>query len=124
MGNIADRISKEQFDAAYNKYPPNKWIKFAFKYFSTNTEKKDFGAKNTVLYVLLFFFIIGFFGTIFGLPVKIIGIATVAYTIILSVLVLYLFSAVILNNIRVNKIRKVLGITKEEYNNLVDIYYS
>jgi len=30
-------ITKEQFDAAYNKHLPNGWIKFAYKYFSNTT---------------------------------------------------------------------------------------
>jgi hypothetical protein len=123
MGNITDKISKEQFDIAYDNHLPSNWIKLAYKYFSKNTEKKDFGVKNTIVYVLLFFFLIGLFGTIFGLPAAIIGIATVTYTIILSALVLYLFSAVILNNLRISKIRKELGITKEEYATLVSVYY-
>jgi hypothetical protein len=48
----------------------------------------------------------------------------IPYSIGLAILVLYLFSAVFLNNFRIRKIRKELGITKEEYNALVSIYYS
>ena len=40
-----------------------------------------------------------------------------------AILVLYLFSAVFLNNRRIRKIRKILGVNKYEYNYLVSRFY-
>jgi len=117
-------ITKEEFDAAYNKHLPSGWIKFAYKYFSKETEKKDLALKRGLVYFLLALFAVGFFGTVFNAPVKLIGAVTIVYSIVLAVLVLYLFSAVFLNNARINKIRKELGVTKQEYNSLVEKFYS
>jgi sulfite exporter TauE/SafE len=116
-------ITKEEFDKAYNKYSPNGWIKFAYKYFSQSTTEKDIKLSKTISYILIGLFLVGFIGTILNVSKLIIGIATYVFGIVLASLVLYLFSAVILNNIRLNKIRKELGVTKEEYENLVDKFY-
>lgn len=117
------KITKKQFDKAYNSHLPNGWIKFAYKYFSKETEQKDMSLRNNITFTLIGFFILGFFGTIFKLPRAFIGTATICYSILLTILVLYLFSAVILNNIRIRKIYKILGINKYQYNDLVKKYY-
>ena len=123
MSSITDRISKEQFDTAYDNHLPNKWIKFAYKYFSKSTERKDFGVKRTVVGVLLGLFLLGMITTILNLSDKIVGLFVIPYSILLATLVLYLFSAVFLNNWRIRKIRKELGINKWEYDALVSVYY-
>jgi hypothetical protein len=119
MGNILNRISKEQFDIAYDNHLPSGWIKFAYKYFSKETERKDFGVKRTVVGILLGLFGLGMLATILNLSDKIVGLFVIPYSILLAVLVLYLFSAVFLNNWRIRQIRKELGINKWEYDALV-----
>ena len=115
-------ITKEQFDSANNNHKPNNWIKFAFRYFSNSTIEKDLSIKNNVVYFLLGIFLVAFLGTIFNIPISIISVATAVFSIVLTLLVLYLFSAVILNKIRINKIRKELGIDKDTYNALLRIF--
>lgn len=117
-------ITKEQFDAAYNKHLPSKWIKFAYKYFSKETENEDMDVKNTVTYVLGGLFILGMLATMLNLSDKIIRMFVIPYSILLSALVLYLFSAVFLNNFRIRKIRKELGVTKEQYDVLLRNFHS
>ena len=117
-------ITKEQFDIAYDNHLPSGWIKFAFKYFSKDTERKDMSVKNGVVTFLGSLFLVGYLGTIFNVSKKIIGTAVISYSIGLAILVLYLFSAAFLNNFRINKIRKELGITKDQYNALVSKFYS
>jgi hypothetical protein len=117
-----DDISKEEFWKVYGNHPPSGWIKFAYKYFSKGTEREDMKLNLTLLYILLSLFLIGFTGTIFGFSRAIIGTATVSFGIILTVLVLYLFSAIMLNNARIGKIAKELGISKYDYNRLVEKY--
>lgn len=117
------KITDEQFDAAYNNHLPSAWIKFAFRYFSKTTEKKDMSVSRTVLYILLGAFGVGYIGTILTLPRIVIGIATYILGIILAGLVLYLFSAAKLNNWRLNKIAKELGVTKREYDWLAEKFY-
>ena len=117
------KITKKQYDAAYNQHLPNSWIKFAYKHFSKETEKKDMSLKNHLSFILLSLFIIAFFSTVFNAPHLFILILTLSYSILLSALVLYLFSAVFLNNYRLKKIRKILGVNKFEYNYLAGKYY-
>ena len=116
-------ITKEQFDAAYNKHLPNEWIKFAYKYFSQQTEKKDMSLKNGVAYILGGLFVFGLLGTMFNVSTVLIKAALIPYCVILVALVAYLFSAVILNNLRIRKIKKELGINSDEYDALVSKYY-
>lgn len=113
-------ITKHQFEDAYNEHLPNKWIKFAYINFSNKTENEDFSIRNNVEFFLIGLFLLGLLSTIFKLPHMIIGIFTILFTILLSGLVLYLFSAVMLNNFRIKKIRKSLGITKAEYEYLIN----
>jgi len=117
------KITKKQFDAAYNKSLPSGWIRFAYKYFSKETEKKDMSLRNYLVGILLGLFLLGFFGTVFNASHAFIGTATIIYSILLSILVLYLFSAVFLNNRRLKKVMKVLGVSKSEYNWLVNKFY-
>jgi hypothetical protein len=117
-------ITLEQFEAAYNKHLPSGWIKFAYKYFSQKTEKKDMSVRTSMIYALLSVFLLGFLGTIFNAPKALIAGTTYTFSILLALLVLYIFSAVFLNNLRLKKIMKELGINKVEYNKLVDELYS
>lgn len=118
-----NQISKEEFDAVYEQYLPNQWIKFGFKYFSKETEMKDMYLKKNITYLLLSFFILGFIGTVFNLSKKIILISTILYSIIIFLFVGYMFSVVLLNNKRISKIANKLDITLEEYNLIVKKFY-
>jgi hypothetical protein len=116
-----ESITKEQFLAAYNKYPPSGYIKFAFRYFSTNTLKEDMWVRRILQGVLGGLFLLGMLGTILSWSKLLIGIPTIAFTIILVILGIYLFTAAIIcNNLRIRKIRKELGgITSAEFDVLV-----
>jgi len=117
------KITKRQFDAAYKKHLASKWILFAYKYFSKETEKKNLALKNSLTFFLLGFFLLGFFGTVFNAAPAFIGTVTLIYSIVLSTLVLYLLSAVLLNNRRLKRVMKILGVSKSEYNWLVNKFY-
>jgi len=116
-------ITKEEFDNAYNKYLPNKFIIFAYKYFSKTTEKKDMWLNSIIVYILIALFLGGFVATIIDKSNDFIKIFTILYAIILTTLCGGITTAMLMNNWRIRKIRKFLGITKWEYNNLVDKYY-
>ena len=116
------KITKKQFNIVYKKYPPNGWIRFGFKYFSKETEMKDMSLRNNLTFFLLGLFLLGFFGTVLALPF--IKAITISYSIILTSLVLYLFSVVLFNNLRLKKIRKILGISKSKYIVLIRKFYS
>ena len=109
------KITKKQFEKVYNQFSPNWWARIAFKYFSKN---------RSIKILLISAFLVGFIATVLKLPKKIIGVVTLLYGIVLAVLVLSLFAAVFMNNARIRKIRKALGgLSKVEYNNLVDRLY-
>lgn len=118
-----NKILKSEFDAAYNAHLPSGWIRFAYKYFSKETEKKDMSLRNHITFGLLALFLLGFFGTVFGASHAFIGVVTIWYAIALAVLVFYLLSAVLLNNRRLKRVMKILGVSKSEYNKLADKYY-
>ena len=40
-------MDKEIFIDAYSRHAPNKWTKFAYKYFSKSTEKENYVNNNT-----------------------------------------------------------------------------
>lgn len=109
-------FTKKEFILAYGNHPARKWIKFAFKYFSKETEKKDMKLSNTIVGVLISLFLVGFVATIINLPRPIILWATVIYTVILTLFVGFLFAAAFMNNRRIKKIVKELGTTVQEYN--------
>jgi VIT1/CCC1 family predicted Fe2+/Mn2+ transporter len=116
-------ITKRKFDNATKKYPPAKWIKFAFKYFSKSTEKKNMKLSNGFAWFLGGAFLFGFFATVLKLPRPIIAVTTVTFVSVLTLLVLFLLAAVLMNNRRIKKIAKHLGVSLQEYNKLADKYY-
>lgn len=117
------KVTKRQFDKAYGKYLPNSWIRFAFKYFSKSTEKENMSLRNNVMFFLGGLFLLGFFGTVFKAAPAFIATVTITYSILLAVLVLYLLSAVLLNNRRLKKVADELDIDIIEYNRLVRKFY-
>ena len=117
-------ISKKQFEKVYNKYLPNKFLIFMFKHFAkddeqTSSVKLKLGDK-IAWFVLLPLFLIGMLFTIIGLPKIYIGVITIPYMILLSIMVLSMFVAVQWNNFRIRKIAKELGLSLTAYNKLVD----
>ena len=116
-------ITKEQFDLAYNKFQPNAWVKFAFKYFSRSTEKENFSVKKAVVTVLLILFGVGFLATVIGLPHNVIAIPVLTYTGILVALSILMGGAALMNNLRIKKVQKALGINIWQYEALVNMFY-
>jgi len=117
------KITKRQFDKAYNNHPPSWWIKFVFRYFSKETEKKDLVLSNTLTYIMGGLFAVGFFSTVFNAPEVIVKWATLPLCVILLLIGITMFSGFKLNNWRIRKIRKELGVTKWEYNKLANKFY-
>ena len=116
-------ITKEQFIEAYLNHPAQGWVRWAFKYFSKSTEKENMKLSRTIVWILGSLFLVGFFATVVNLPRPIIATVTIAYCIGLAILVLFLFAAVQVNNFRIRRIAKELGVTLAEYNKLADEYF-
>lgn len=116
------RITKEEFLAAYNRHLPGKWVKFVFKYFSQSTLKEDLWLKRIVQGVLLGLFGLGMLGAIFNATHTYMTIITIPFAVLLVLVVLTMSSGALLNNLRLRKVRKELGITRAEYEILARLY--
>jgi hypothetical protein len=118
-------ITKEQLEKIYNVNKPNWFVKFIYKYFSKSTTEEDYNiVTKKVIIFLIFSFLLGYTGTILEKSREYIGAATLTYTITLFLLILTISIGVIMNNIRLRRIRKILGISKKEYIDLVKEYYN
>lgn len=117
------KITVEEFMNAYNAYPPNGWVRFIYKYFSLETEMKDIHVKKSLMISWIVLFFIGFISTILKLPNIIIGWSTLLLSIILGFMVIGGFIGVTMNNLRMRKIRKLLGVSKNDYNKIVNRYF-
>jgi len=116
------KIAKKQGVNTYTKYPAPNWVKFAFKYFSKSTEKENMKPSNTISWILASLFLVGFFGSVINFNWLTILIITLTYTTLLFSLVIFLFSAVIVNNKRIKKITRELGCSLQEWNDFVKKY--
>jgi hypothetical protein len=118
-----ENITKEQFLAACNKYPPNSWIKFAFKYFSQNTEKENKWVGKILQYVALALFLAGMIGAIFNFSPIYMKCITFPFCIIIVSISILMGGAATMNNLRIKKIIKELGgISKETYDAFASMY--
>jgi hypothetical protein len=116
------KVTREEFIEAYNRHLPNGWTKFAFKYFSQSTLKENVYVKRIVQSVLMGLFGLGFLGAVFNATRAYMLITTVSFSILLLLVGILMFGAFIMNNSRIRKIRKELGLTIEEYNYLALLY--
>lgn len=116
-------ITKGRFDEASAMYPPNAYTRFIYDHFSKGTTREGLLLGNLALYILGGLFAVGFIGTVANAPRALIGTVTYAYAVILTIVVLCIFIAYIMNNNRLKNIIEELGITAEEYNELVELYY-
>ena len=112
-------ITKEEFLAAYNQHLPNAWTKIVFKYFSQSTKPENKWLKKIFVGVELSLFGLGMLGAILNASNTLLAVPTIPFAILLLILGISMFGAFIMNNARINKIRKILGVTIEEYNVLV-----
>jgi len=117
-------LTKEQFEAVYNKYPPSKLEIFCIKYFSTSSLPKDRWLIWTITGILFIPFLIAFIFTVQGKANGIVRIPTFIFCALLLTALLPRIYAVILHKLRIRKIIKELGVTKQEYQILVDMYES
>lgn len=122
MDNI-EVITKEQFLAAYDKYSPNDWTKLAFKYFSQSTTKENKWVSRIFQYVALAFFLGGMAGAIFDLSPTYMKCMIFPFCVLIVGISIFMGATAIMNNLRIEKIRKELGgISRETYDALASMY--
>jgi hypothetical protein len=121
--SILDRIPIEVFMAVYNKHLPNAWEKFTFRFFSTSTTPKDKWLTKFVIWpILIVLFLIAFIGTIAGASSSLVGGVSIPFAILLGMIGILTLSTKIMNNARINRICKELGITYQDYLFLYNVY--
>lgn len=114
-------VSKEKFDAIYNKYAPSKFLNFVYTYYNVKLKRKPTPI-GTLLAVIGW--VIGTLGLIIFDQLGMKEIARIflwAY-IPFAALIISL-PAFLLNQKRIKKIAKELGVSLERYNKLVALYY-
>jgi hypothetical protein len=116
-------ITKEQFEAAHNKYSPSKIESFYFKYFSTSTLQVNNWLTWLVAGILFIPLLLGFIFTILNKPNDVIKIPGLIYAVLLTLFGIPWICVWFAHINRIRKIRKELDVTKEEYEKLVDLYY-
>ena len=115
-------ISKERFLEVYNKHLSNKWTKFAFRYFSTNTLDKDRWLSKTFVGIEISLFVIAFAFNLLGMSHTTVGILTFTFLGLLVAIAILKFGALFMNNFRIRKIIKELNISKDEYETCILMY--
>jgi len=114
------KVLKKDFLKVVEKYPPNKFVRWYFDNFSKERSKEK--VNNILVAVLISLFAWGLIATILQLDRDLIKYPTYAYVIILAIHVVLGFTAGKLNNRRIAKIRKELGLSIEEYERLANKY--
>lgn len=109
-------MTKEQFLTVYNKYPPNAWTRFAFKYFSSDTVYPDNKVSRFFGIIMVGFFSVGMILTVIGLTNTIIAIVFIPFAVGIIGVVILTLGAKVMNNWRIRRIAKELGISVKEYN--------
>ena len=116
-------ITRAEFDKASDAYPPNAFVKFAYKYFSKSTEKGDMKVSRIFSWVLIGCFLAGFIATVLKLSWTMVAIPTFAVAGLLVLIAIIIGGAAFMNNARLRKVMKKLNVNKWEYAQLVERFY-
>ena len=113
-------ITKEQFDAAYTKYGPTKFLKFIYTHYNVKLKRKPTPI-GTLLAVIGW--IIGTIGIIVFDQLEMKEMAkNFLWAYIPFVSLIISLPAFLMHQARIRKIAKELGVTLQEYNNWADLY--
>lgn len=116
------KITKSQFDKAYNKYPETSFLKFVYTYYNVKLNRRPIPLGTWAA-------VIGWFiGTIGLIVFDQLGMKDISLKFLWAYIpfasLIITLPAFLLNRIRTKKICKELGVTPEEYNKLVNKFYS
>ena len=114
-------ITKEQFDAVYNKYKPSAFLKFVYTHYNVKLKRKP---RPIGTWAAVIGWFIGTAGIIVfneldmhDVAMKFLWAFVPFGSLIISL------PAFLLNQRRTKKIAKELGVSLDEYNRLVDKFY-
>lgn len=116
------KITKAKFLSVYNSTKANKFTLFVYRHFAKHDEGENTSMTPIVTISLLSLFMIGFVSTALDLPNQLIAISSILLSVIVFIVVIFIGLAIIMNNMRVKKIQRKLGISNEEYNILFEKY--
>jgi len=100
---------------ARDKYPPSKFEKFMFKYWSIDTKAQDLWVRRMFISFELVFFFAGFI-CVATKNFKIATFPTIMFSALLVTLTIPYTIAWCMNRSKVKKIAQYLGISVKEYN--------
>lgn len=115
-------ITKEEFLRVYNSYKPNWFILLLYGFHKPSLTKTGFPYNKYVKYFLLLMFLLGWLGTAAGFSRGFIGTFTWIFMAGIAGIVILTFIASFMNNARLRKVMKKLGIDLQEYNKLTKEY--
>lgn len=115
-------ITKNKFLIAYNNHPPKKWVELGYKYFSKSTKPEDAHVKKWTKTTLIGLFILMMIGGFINISMSIMIYPIIIYSVIIFGLAICMVSATVVNNRRIKKIAKELGVSLIKYQALVNIY--
>lgn len=116
-------MCKEQFVEAYKKFPPSKYELFFLKNVSFHSIKDNIFPAMVILIALLLPFIFEIICCSLEMPYICKLIPTLIYSFILFVFGVLWGLLMIKKYKRFEKIRKYLGVSKEDYKGLIAGYY-
>jgi len=116
-------ISKEQFEGAYRKFPPDKYESFYLKYISLHSLQRN---KLPILIIftgLIFPFIFASIGYILEWSKELTYIPSFIYAALLACIAIIQLIIWNKKNVRYKKIKKYLNISNKKYKDLINKYY-
>jgi len=117
-----NKISKKEFDQAYNTYPETKFIKWVYKFYNFNLKEKP---KPIGTWLAIIFWCLATLGLVVFTEIGMAKFARVFLWLYIPFGSLIItLPTFLLNKKRIKKIVKLLGINTEEYNYLVNKFYS
>jgi len=114
-------ITKEQFDEVYNKYKAGKFLKFAYTHYNVKLKRKPTPIGTWAA-------VIGWtIGTIGMIVFDQLGMKEIAKDFLWAYIpfaaLIIALPAHLMNNSRIKKIAKKLGVSLDEFNRLSDKFY-
>lgn len=116
-------ITKQEFEDAYEKFPPSKFEIYLIKHASLYNLRNN---KLIILIISLFLilpFLIELIYHLFSISHNELSIPNLIYIILLAILGINMSILLYKRHKRYNKIRKELQLTKKDYEKVVDMYY-
>lgn len=116
-------LTKQEFEEAYQKFPPCKCELFFLKYLSVHSLYDNRWLAVVISILLVFPFLLWVLFNSMDLSLAVKFIPSCIYILMLTMFGTYWLLIWFKKKIRLEKVRKHLGISKEEYQELIIAYY-